>query len=310
MARHQLTHAELEEQLREQLGMLQRAAHAFDAGYRSEAKRMAVSLRNLLHSARNPSLLKRLGRNELDFVDTAAPLDPENLLSQHRLILLQIKEGRVSFGPRLDDGTTVARQAFDDWWSTPVLGDNEKRQLSRADVVLCMADQDGGAHVDGSLRTDYAAFSRSNSLGWTMTSQAGGQQALSIPEGATIRQISHEVLRTLVFGYARSVEDVDLLRQEPEVNGGCVKFPPWGDFYADCHAGMPLIAGAAYSVRFVLGVITAGSVRPVVGGSYGDPVTTPGEHLQTVVAGSEHGCGVYADYTDAVLKEFNWRRSY
>lgn len=59
---------------------------------------------------------------------------------------------------------------FDKWWSHPVIvavaGAN-KTYFSRQNIILNVADTDGGAHVDPELEDIYEELSRKNSVGYT-----------------------------------------------------------------------------------------------------------------------------------------------
>src|SRR5215203_4924840 len=90
MAKRTRTKQELEALLDEQIGFLERSAAAFDDGKDGEAKRLAVTLRVLLHDAKNShSLLGQLGRKQ-NFVDTALEFNPENLLTHGGLVSFAI----------------------------------------------------------------------------------------------------------------------------------------------------------------------------------------------------------------------------
>jgi hypothetical protein len=117
MERRALSIGELETHLSEQLGALQRSTNYYDEGYQLEARRMAVNLRVMLHSGREPSLFKRLNRADMHFVDSSPQFDPTNFLSFHGLVSLVIEEGEVFYAPRLDQGSTVVKTPFDKWWN-------------------------------------------------------------------------------------------------------------------------------------------------------------------------------------------------
>ena len=84
---------------------------------------------------------------------------------------------------------------FDTWWNEVVFVDKKGREMSRKDLILSVADQDGGAHVDPVLNESYAELSRRNSLAWR-TKGSQGDVPIEGAEKAAIRQISHEVLKT------------------------------------------------------------------------------------------------------------------
>ena len=88
--------------------------------------------------------------------------------------------------------------------------------LSRGDLVLTVAEKDGGVHVDVDLTTPYYALSRLNALRWTSNAKGidmfipiEGKNPSPPPEGhaalgevigpvsASMRQISHETLKSI-----------------------------------------------------------------------------------------------------------------
>ena len=298
MSKTTLTSAELEAHLAEQLGALQRSAELFDEGYFAEARRLAVTLRVLLHTGRDDSLLKRLGRHEIDFVDTAKPFDPLNLVATHTLVSLVFHDGLVSYGAALDRDEPTRLTPFTEWWDAIVFADGQGRTLKRADVVLIASNQDGGAHVDGAVRTDYAELRSKNSLGWT----ANG---LGAPEGdagfCAIRQIAHEVLKTLIPRYAKTSEEVLTARKSSEISGGKLRFYPHEKQFFSNSLTSKLTPGETYWAEVAIDRITTGSVRMIVNSAATDPITSAGIARIAVVAGEEENTGVYGEYTDAVI---------
>lgn len=76
------TEEELKSHLKEQIQFLLRSAKSYDEGFTSEAKRLAVVIRVLLHDTnRSTSLLTLLQRKDMLFYDTAWDYDPNNLVS-------------------------------------------------------------------------------------------------------------------------------------------------------------------------------------------------------------------------------------
>ncbi len=68
--------------------------------------------------------------------------------------------------------------------------------MSRSDLILNVADSDGGAHVDPDLDEAYMDLSRHNSLGWILK-EGDVTRPFPAPVMACVRQIGHEVLVTL-----------------------------------------------------------------------------------------------------------------
>lgn len=207
MTDHQQSIQELASHLDEHLGFLKASADAYDLGFEGEAKRIAVSIRVLVHDTRNSkSLLGQLGRKSGQFVDSAIPITPENKSTHSGLVVTSIVPGTgAKYVAFLDDrpGGQAAKTDFETWWSTAVFVDSQGRALSRKDLVLTVANQDGGAHVDPQLDGAYADLSRNNSLGLFYT-DGTRSEPLGGPEKAALRQVCHEVLKTLLPGYAKA----------------------------------------------------------------------------------------------------------
>lgn len=200
---------ELKIHLDDHVGFLARSSQAFDEGHYGESKRLAVSLRVLFHDTRHShSLLGQLGRLGHSFITTATPYEAANLSSHGGLVMMSTFGGAAEYIAPLDTPIFKDWRPFEDWWSEPVFVDKEKRVLSRRNLILSVADQDGGAHVDPTLSETYARLSRHNSMGWT---QMPGGAPIPHAEKAAIRQIAHEVLRTLIPTYRKASNKGDMV---------------------------------------------------------------------------------------------------
>lgn len=144
--------------LSEQLQFLRASGNAFDAGYAAEAKRIAVSIRVLVHDTRNSrSLLSQLGvKDQTHFWDYAPDDPPGNLLPYSGLLLMRLSVGGEASGhaalPRLDNGATPPKLIkFESWWHAVVIRTIAGQRYTRRDLILGAANKDGGAHVDPTL---------------------------------------------------------------------------------------------------------------------------------------------------------------
>ena len=194
---------ELEQHLVEQIGFLKSSATAFDGGLDSEAKRLAATLRILLHdTSQSHSLLGQLGRLSGNFFSTADPITSDNLSTYGGLVVISQNAQGARYIAVLDDVPFTRWTSFSEWWSEIIFIDNQKASLSRKQLVLAIANQDGGAHVGPELSRTYANLSRGNSQGWVALYE-GKPGSTPIPgaELAAVRQISHEVLKTLIPSY-------------------------------------------------------------------------------------------------------------
>jgi len=194
---------ELEAHLGEHLGFLRSSADAYDRGEDGEAKRLAVSLRVLFHdTAQSHSLLGQLGRLNSEFISSALPHDQGNLSTHGGLIMIAASGKNTKYVAMLDDVPYKRWLPYADWWNEVVFVDDQKQALTRKELVLAVANQDGGAHVDPALNETYARLSRHSSLGWVISS-AGETHPIPKAERAAIRQIAHEALKTLIPTYAK-----------------------------------------------------------------------------------------------------------
>ncbi len=55
--------------------------------------------------------------------------------------------------------TSLKSIPFEQWWNLPILKDNKNRVFSRKDLVLNVADTDGGADIDPDLEEAYMSIS-------------------------------------------------------------------------------------------------------------------------------------------------------
>jgi len=198
--KRKLTREELESAFDEQWGFLQRSCAAFDAGERGEAKRIASTLRVLLHDTKNSrSLLAQLGLKDILFFDTSENVSADNLLPTFGLVVIHLSPRGARYVPPLAQPLNhpVWMVAFEHWWKKTVIRIPNEFDLSRANLVLTMADQDGGAHIDPSIDERYYRLTRENAMGFVVSTEAGTVPLVDI-EGASVRQIAQEVLVSLV----------------------------------------------------------------------------------------------------------------
>ena len=197
------TKQELLTHLDDNLGFLKASAAAFDAGHTGEAKRLAVTIRVLLHDTNNSKSL--LGLLELKqntgYLDTAIDLDPKNLMSHHGLVGLKLGGGKGSyFAPLSESEEMLGRPnkfiLFPAWWNKVVIKDSNKNSFKRRELVLALANKDGGSHVDPDLDASYADLTRNNSVGWVF-SDGVNSTPIDEVELYSVRQIAYEVITSV-----------------------------------------------------------------------------------------------------------------
>lgn len=175
----------------------------------AEAMELALSIRILLHdTGHSHSLLGSLKLKNIKFYDTAFDYDPNNHASYAGLIAVaHVRGSEAKYIAPLDELPIkiIPQLDFDVWWSKPVFVvfiDRIPRQFTRKELICNVANQDGGAHVGRMIEKAYAELSRQNSLGWS-ASTMGKEHLLGNPVPVAIRQIAHEVLKSLKPGYIK-----------------------------------------------------------------------------------------------------------
>jgi hypothetical protein len=218
---------DFKEHFEQQVGFLKTSAAAYDGRNEPEAKRLAVNLRVLLHdTGRSTSLLSHLAvKDKLPFRNTASEPHPPEAIVVFDGGLCNIRStlgeggGGSRFVPVLDmdpERNSQPELCFEDWWTTPILHDQEGSSFSRFDLIDAVANKDGGAHVDATLGASYAALTRGNSMrltqekgttddGWEVVMggviggapDEGSEQITNSIAFASIRQIAFELLTSV-----------------------------------------------------------------------------------------------------------------
>ncbi|HLF35175.1 MAG TPA: hypothetical protein VI583_13115 [Cyclobacteriaceae bacterium] len=199
-----LDKSSLIEQFKDNLRKIKFFCDTYDQGNESIALEIAVKLRILFHNSNNSkSLLRQLKLEDIPFISTSHKYNSKNLINHHGL--LSIKTSIVNnilekaiLVPRLNDEVKKV-VTFKNWWSSEkVIAIKHKIFFTRKDIILELADTDGGAHVDDSLKEEYFNLSRMNSLGWRYhDSKTNKDLPFNNPVQPCIRQIGYEVL--LIF---------------------------------------------------------------------------------------------------------------
>lgn len=192
---------DLERHLEEHYGFLVASSESYDRGSLAEAKRLAVSIRVLVHDTpASASLLGQLGMKGGTFIDTATERPQPGIRTSYAgLIGMFLGRGSSKYLPHLDSSESKT-VPFEQWWNAPIIIDFAQREITRRRLILAVANKDGGAHVDPELDDIYADLSRSNSMGRMYSSDGPWEPIIGV-EHASVRQVAHEVLRTFNVQY-------------------------------------------------------------------------------------------------------------
>ena len=137
-----------EGQLSTHLRFIERSCEDYDAGHKDEALRIAVSLRVLFHDTRNShSILNHLGKKEsVHLISTIGTGKSHQDFENINMISIPVMLSMEGVKPILGNHGQSVNLIIDDWWNEVIM--SQDITLSRRDVVLAAANQDGGAHVD------------------------------------------------------------------------------------------------------------------------------------------------------------------
>jgi len=186
----------LREKLEEQRHLLGKSVKEFASGDFAEAVRVAIAIRVLLHETGScKPLLGQLTPNylQLEILDSKPVERDEKLpIGTHKTVVmsvpisLKISEQGVFLNPELDS-EFFAPSILGKWWNRPSLILPGIGGLNRREIVLGLADKEGGANVDVNLSPRYRQLieSKQFQLRWSkegvtainlsryMTAQAG-----------------------------------------------------------------------------------------------------------------------------------------
>ena len=119
LAKISQTQDELLGHLEEQIIFLINSSKSFDDGFQCEAKRVATTIRVLLHD--NPphsvSLLTQLNKKNIRFYDTASDIDPCSPIPQWVLLVISLRSGQyvAPLNNLPPNRSKQEKVSFDEW---------------------------------------------------------------------------------------------------------------------------------------------------------------------------------------------------
>ena len=201
MTKYVQTRDELLDHLQDQIAFMIQSASSYDNGFEGEAKRLATAIRILVHDTpQSTSLLTQLDKKDILFYSSASNYDPLSLITVNCLTAMRMGPNGADYVAMLDNlpPGRWKKMSFDRWWKREIMyRDSARNTFSRKGLVLTVADKEGGAHIDRKLDQAYANLSRFGSLGWKVVMHGVETSFNNTPVFPSIRQIAHEVLRTL-----------------------------------------------------------------------------------------------------------------
>jgi hypothetical protein len=198
----------LSDRLGEHLELMRVLCECYDRGDEIVALSIATAIRVLVHDTdSSTSPLKHLGRKDRRYLSTNFRDPAQRVhLGLVRRINVGVNDGNggeAKYWPLCDElyfpspTEHFSLLAFDDWWKEPVF-ENAKCNLTRKDLVLIMANKDGGAHFDIEIDERYDDFRKSSSGGSSLFGRLSGavRGYDNVPIHPAVRQIAYELLRS------------------------------------------------------------------------------------------------------------------
>ncbi|QHI99351.1 hypothetical protein GT347_16020 [Xylophilus rhododendri] len=205
MTKYQQTPEEIAGHFRDSIEILKDAADGFDNGKLHQSKTMAQVMRVLFRGQPDaPPLVRQAGFETHLLIDTAMPRD-ELLPNYHALAAVGTNSGTHEAFLDWPHGPSVPISQTD-WLNAVVLDDGTGNRLTRMDLINRVSNKEGLGHVSPEIPASYAAFSRKNALGVTISRDGESRIDVSSPERAAIRQMAHEVIKSFELGYTRKAK--------------------------------------------------------------------------------------------------------
>jgi hypothetical protein len=193
---------DLKGHFQEQMGFLSASAAIYDGGISAEALRLATTTRVLVHDTpKSNSLLNQMEvKLSLEFLNTGMTITSEPGSEFVGAVLAPIVMGASGqsgpiYAAMLDKAGVQERQSFYTWWMAPVIGTHQGT-FTRKDVVMALANVEGGAHVDPKMTQRYADLRRLG-VGFTFSGPSGEAVQPNNPALPTMRQIAFELDTTV-----------------------------------------------------------------------------------------------------------------
>ncbi|CAM2794947.1 hypothetical protein [Dellaglioa algida] len=118
---------------------------------------------------------------------------PDNLLPSWVLLSIKMSNDGIAYEPLIDSPSRTFFMNFEDWWNE-IIFDDLNSKFTRKDIILFVANQDGGTHVDPDMKESFVALTKLNSLGWV---DQNGNVPKNNPVYQSIRSMARELIMSI-----------------------------------------------------------------------------------------------------------------
>jgi hypothetical protein len=170
---------------------------------------LSTAVRVFVHDTnQSKSLLKLVGEKGIDYFSSNSDVGAYPVhLGLVRRINVGVADGvggEAKYWAHCDeryfpDKSEYKKTNFMEWWEEEIIMASDHNTLSRKELVLSMANKDGGAHFDRNVASKYDAFRKSWSGGSSLVGTSSGIRRGydNIPTRSSIRQIAHELFLSI-----------------------------------------------------------------------------------------------------------------
>ena len=170
---------------------------------------ISTAIRVLVHDTPNStSLLKHLDKKNIKFISTNTTHPKEKvhlgLVGRINVGVTDGKGGEAKYWPLCNEKYFSMPEEsnyleFEEWWGAERIFSSSQSSLTRKDLVLSVANKDGGAHFDSKVQKKYDDFRYAWSGGSTLVGITSGKARGydNIPTYPAIRQIAYELLKSI-----------------------------------------------------------------------------------------------------------------
>ena len=184
--------------LAKQLSFLQGSCQSYDAGFVDEGIRIATVIRVLIHQTGvSTPLLKHLMANTINLLSTTFEPSQQTVLFMG-MGMMKVGGSKGEYFPHLGNGPRNELVPVSKWWDQVITVLRRTHRLTRKEIVLAAANQDGGTHVDSKLTAGYAALAKDGAIGSFVY---GPQEKLEVQpiqnaHLVSLRQMGYELLHS------------------------------------------------------------------------------------------------------------------
>ncbi len=200
---------ELYKKFKLQVDLLNLSCANFDSGQEIAGYQLATTIRVLVHDTNtSTSALKHIEKKNITFLDTSHKERPNStylgLLYSYAEGVGNGSDGIVLYKPNYTNvynpnyKSEESWVSFDDWWNKIIFRNINGTSLTRRELILKIANKEGGAHIDESVDNKYELFSKHYSGGIRITDRNTGAIRIfdNIPVLPAARQIAFELLKS------------------------------------------------------------------------------------------------------------------